>query len=198
MSAVVKRMYSIQKKLNPYASFPYDDPRALDRVVRALNSEVHEALRELKPNWCWWQDSPINRGQLREEIVDCWFFALSLFELAEREGFDPVEHLFDKISFNEISSMHKELSPFRGNVQRIESMLHELDLYSKPAGEWGLLQLVRIFSQLMQISFLSGMNLFEMENNYYRKALINLERWGQQDTDLYQEILDRLPEPEPA
>lgn len=53
----------------------------LERSKLALIDELGETNHENKANWCWWKftQEPVNKSKLLEELVDCWHFAMSIY-----------------------------------------------------------------------------------------------------------------------
>lgn len=185
--ALIRRLVEIQRQLDEAADFPSDDP--VNKALVALNAESHEALREMKPHWCWWKDETIDRARVREELIDCWFFYLSLIDkLAKTIPQFDLEHHEQVLMQEMFPHIRAQLKDSLTPTDETFFHLNVLNVNSVPVGPFDMRRLMMIAGALISASLLMGLDTVEIEEGYRAKARVNLERWGKQDLPLYAEL----------
>lgn len=186
-------LYSIQTRLDRYANMPFDDDAILRRITTALLAEAGEALQAMKSSWAWWPRGDTNPEQLREEIVDMWFFTLALLDAIEtnvrtkmpEEGeISVADRLLTPISATEeqVMDLVEHLrSEGYGMYESVTIMLQRIfnimtDGPTKPEIVIELLTVLLVIThevELMPDGFLDP----ALGRAYLTKAAVNIERW---------------------
>lgn len=81
MNTKINEMLKMQKAYDQSVYAAKDVHPTMEQKYLALIDEIGELTHELKPTWCWWKIhvGEVDRAKVLEELIDCWHFALSIW-----------------------------------------------------------------------------------------------------------------------
>ena len=161
MIEIIQDMQKKQKELDvaimKNQGITYKDV-SLEQYYYAILDEIGELNHELKYDWCWWKktQTEVDKEKVLQELVDVWFFTLSVGNKLQIEYSEEIEYGYDTLPIY-LDKLHRLLIDKNPNLSKVYDY-------------------VMLVDNLKNISIKTGFTMQEVYQGYMEKLKINYER----------------------